>query len=319
MKKSKIQVIKHILTITLIIFIASCNMQSKQNTFTTEKAVDILQNNMRTQQEWIKVHAAEFLLWSGYFKGVKEEFLKEEQLHGDKSPYRIGIWRVLAQADPEQKELWIDKIRQAYLDENGADRLHAIETLAKLAISAFDESTKVSDVLSVGTLDNFTVYKLWNFAYSSEDNFKIVQDSLLRFSISGNQEFLVGAISAYALKKMGNLDDVSWKLLAESALAETTDTPIRANLLNAAIVTADITAVQSDLYRKVFNVLISLSEKTKDNGAIMSILDALSEKGNKEDLKIIYSIIDEIKDLEDATSADILSSCAYAILKINEK
>ena len=311
---NKVQITSLLLCGMIAVFLSNCNIKSKQKYISEVDAVAVLQNNLKTQQTWVKVHAAEFLLWSGHPERVKESFLKENQLYGDSIPYRIGIWRVLAQAEtePQQKEVWINKIKTAFLDENGKDRLHAIETLAKLKVPVWDKEVKLSDILITDEMDNFAVYKLWNFACTSEENFAIAQDSLLKLSISRLQIPVVRAISGYALKKMGNLNHSSWNLLAESALSELSD--IQVNLLNAAIVTANKEITPTDLYKQVKQTLIALNNREDKNSIKMNLLDALAEKGNEEDLDIIYSIFSKTKSLEDAESADVLSSCAYAIL-----
>src|SRR5690606_22576845 len=94
--------------------------------------IEDLRQILGEQHEWVKVHAAEFLLQLGQPEGVKEAFVSENEQFGDKAPYRIGIWRVLAQAETseQKKQRWVGKIKKAFLDPRGSDRLHAIETLA---------------------------------------------------------------------------------------------------------------------------------------------------------------------------------------------
>lgn len=282
------------------------------------EAIATLQQNMKNEKEWIKVHAAEFLLWSGYPEGVKETFLKEEQLYGNIPPYRIGIWRVLAQAETEQlkKEVWIDKMKKAFWDEEGSDRVHAIETLAKLKVPIFHKEIKIEDIFINDTLDNFSIYKLWNFAYTSDKNFLIAQDSLLQLSISTLHDSTIRIIALYALKKMGRLDGIAWNILADSALKEYENISIQANLLNAAIVTATEEISHTDIVKRLMDELILLDEKENNNIVKMSLLDVLAEKGDDEYLDKIYATREEMKLLEEM---DGLSSSAYAILKINDR
>lgn len=282
------------------------------------EAIATLQQNMKNEKEWIKVHAAEFLLWSGYPEGVKETFLKEEQLYGNIPPYRIGIWRVLAQAETEQlkKEVWIDKMKKAFWDEEGSDRVHAIETLAKLKVPIFHKEIKIEDIFINDTLENFSIYKLWNFAYTSDENFLIAQDSLLQLSISTLHDSTIRIIALYALKKMGRLDGIAWNILADSALKEYENISIQANLLNAAIVTATEEISHTDIVKRLMDELILLDEKENNIIVKMSLLDVLAEKGDDEYLDKIYATQEEMKLLEEM---DGLSSCAYAILKINDR
>jgi hypothetical protein len=300
-------------------------MKSKSNTIVTDrleaKTLSILESNMQNQKEWIKVHAAEFLLWNGYPDGVREIFTQEEQLYGNISPYRIGIWRVLAQAETEQqqKEIWIDKLRQAYFDENGADRLHTIETLAKLKIPVFGDEIELSDIFTGGFPDSFSIYTLWNFAYTSNENFEIVQELLLRFSISEQYDFSTRSVSLYALRKLGILKNSLWEILSDAALSESDENPIKVNLLTAAIITACNNAIETDSYKQIWNYLLSLSRNEEKNNVHMNVLDALAEKGGRDELEIICAVMDKKKGLNDPESVDILSCCAYAILKIKQR
>ncbi|WP_298649932.1 hypothetical protein [uncultured Proteiniphilum sp.] len=297
-------------------------MKSKSNTKITDclvvNTLSILESNMKNQKEWIKVHAAEFMLWSGYPDGVKELFIREEQLYGDISPYRIGIWRVLMQTETElqQKEVWIDKLRQAYFDKNSTDRLHAIETLAKLEVPVFGDETKLSDIFTGGIPDSFSIYKLWNFAYTSDENFEIVQELLLRFSVSEQYDFSTRSISLYALRKLGILKDSSWKILSDSTLSESNKNPIKVNLLTTAIITANNNAIQTDSYKEIWDNLLSLSRNEEKNNVCMNVLEAFAEKGGRDELEIISALIDKKKGLDDPQSVDVLSYCAFAILRI---
>src|SRR5690606_18340609 len=84
--------------------------------------VEDLKRILHSESQWVKVHAAEFLLWENQaVDEVREVYLQEERLFGDVPKYRIGIWRVLAQAavDPQDRKHWVDKIVAAYLDTAG--------------------------------------------------------------------------------------------------------------------------------------------------------------------------------------------------------
>ena len=59
-----------------------------------------LRDTLEKGEEFIKVHAAESLLWTGHPDQVREVFFNEPQ---EVPKYRIGVWRVLAQADVPAK------------------------------------------------------------------------------------------------------------------------------------------------------------------------------------------------------------------------
>ncbi len=119
------------------------------------RAVAQLREALDDQEEWVKVHAAEFLLALDYPQGVTEEFTTELGEHDGKPEYRIGVWRVLARASStdHQRNKWIGKIRDVFLDADAPDRLQALESLAKLRYkipakerAAFEKAAQSEDV-----------------------------------------------------------------------------------------------------------------------------------------------------------------------------
>ncbi len=139
-----------------------------------DRSIEILRTVMADEAEWVKVHAAEHLLILGYKQGVQEAFEGELQVHGEKPEYRIGIWRVLAKAadSNEEKQPWLDKIRAAYVDQDGPDRLHASETLAKFPyvpnteeIAVLTQDTKSED----GCLAAFSACLLTHAGLSGQE------------------------------------------------------------------------------------------------------------------------------------------------------
>ncbi|MBC7365609.1 MAG: hypothetical protein H7343_02160 [Undibacterium sp.] len=87
---------------------------------------------------WVKVHAAEVLNAYGAGDEVRKVFLEEGRQHGTETPYRIGIWRVLAVAD--ERGDWAARIEAVFLDEKAPDRLHALESLGKLHCAVHGET-----------------------------------------------------------------------------------------------------------------------------------------------------------------------------------
>src|SRR5262249_61343678 len=96
-----------------------------------QRALQVLRTALEREQQWVKVHAAEALLAAGDPQGVKPAFDRELAEKVNVRPYRIGIWRVLAQAarNADAREPWVNNIVKAFLDTEGSDRLHAAETL----------------------------------------------------------------------------------------------------------------------------------------------------------------------------------------------
>lgn len=106
----------------------------------SDDELETLRARLRTTEGWPKVHAAEALLAEGDSETVRAAFFQEAIINEDQPELRIGIWRVLARAasDPMERQYWSHRIIQAFLDEDGPDRLHAIETVGKLKLQLSD-------------------------------------------------------------------------------------------------------------------------------------------------------------------------------------
>src|SRR5688500_6043465 len=119
----------------LLCFMACTNNDQLQKS--EEKYIRQIKDVLFNETKWIKVHAAEYLLWLDSEQDVRKLLLEEEIKFGNEIPYRIGIWRVLAQSakTKQEKNKWIKKIADAFFDVEGSDRIYAAETLAKLGVS----------------------------------------------------------------------------------------------------------------------------------------------------------------------------------------
>jgi solute:Na+ symporter, SSS family len=96
--------------------------------------LDEIRVAMKTQTAWTQIRAGEALIGQGRPEETLEVF--RPLVETAPSQERIGVWRVLAQAEPteEGRQKMVERIWQAFLDENGSDRLHAVEALAKLHV-----------------------------------------------------------------------------------------------------------------------------------------------------------------------------------------
>lgn len=312
------------LQIVFSVFLISCNpiFGGKKKDYKQEKteAIQILQSNLITQSEWVKVHSAEFLLWTGHPEGIKDVFLEEEKKFGQESPYRIGIWRVLAQAEtkPEEKEKWIQKILQAFTDENGKDRVHAAETLAKLRISPLKNYPDITRRAMVAENKYLSLYTRWSNCYTSLDSLSIVCDSFLEVMLSKEENITYKSLAAYVIRQLDILDKGQWNLIAQSALSEPKDSDIRINLLNTAFVCVDKEMVQSDLFKQVYKEFLEYKNIT-DNNIRIKLADGLAENGQPEDITLLSSFLKTNGSSVDPISADLRTFASYAILKISNR
>ena len=109
---------------------------------------------------WISVHAIEYLAKLGYKKEAKALALTQLKPFEETPEKRIGFWRAQSLASKERAErnFWINKIKNAYLNTSGPDRIHAAESLAKLGVSFKNLSPKIvrKDLVSEGMIFSFS-------------------------------------------------------------------------------------------------------------------------------------------------------------------
>lgn len=308
----------------IIIFMIGCNNNSNKSPVISEalkkESVEVLRTILQSQSEWVKVHAAEFLLWSGYPEGVQKAYLEEEKQWGNKSPYHIGIWRVLSQAatNPEEKKIWTDKITQAFLDTNGDDRIHAAETLAKLHISPMIEHPEITTKNLESPLRSLSLYTRWSDAYLSQDSLLNVRKSFFDLATYQKEDVLSRRLAIYVLRYLGDLSSAKWEILAQSALSEPEESELKINLLNAAVITANVESERSKLYEQVYDEAFLKYKNVPTKAVRLEIVSGLAEKGKLEDLPILISFLKNENPLgQDADDADIRASAAYAILRMS--
>lgn len=286
-----------------------------------EQCIQELRGSLRTQSKWVKVHAAEYLLWSGYPEGVQKTFMEEEQHFGTGSPYRIGIWRVLAQAtdNAEEKKIWTGKILKAFLDTNGMDRVHAVETLAKLGISPLQEAPKIARHALKSADKSLALYTMWSVSFSSADSLKAAQAAFFNLLMSEVAATSEKRLAAYVIRHMNSLNDLDWRKLSNKALMVSVDSENSLYLLSTAFVTARVDSMQSGTFQRIRENLLKYHDAPNKSDRI-EMASALSEKGTKQDLPVLIAMLDNKNSIGiKADDADIAASAAYAILKIGRQ
>lgn len=309
----------------IVIFMKDCNNTHQKTEINFDvlknESVDSLQAILQKQSEWVKVHAAEFLLELGFSKDVQEIYLNEERQFGTNSPYRIGIWRVLSKAakKSDEKKVWTDKILEAFLDTTGVDRIHAAETLAKLSISPLTENPQITEKTLNSQIRSLSLYTQWSIAFSSNELLQNARKSFLDLAVSENEDTSSRRLAAYVVRHLGGLTPSEWEVLAQSSLAEPEESELKISLLSATIITASKEVVSSDLYNHIYRSFLRFKNISRKNIRI-EIAAGLAEKGTLEDLPVLISFLKNENPLgTDSYDADVRASAAFAILKIRDR
>ncbi len=268
---------------------------------------------LKTEQEWVKVHAAEYLLWLGQPAGVQDIYQNELRKFATKSPYRIGIWRVLAQAatTPQEKKKWTDAIAEAFKDPNGPDRIHAAETLAKLGISPITVDAEATRKALAGDNPALALYTLWGATLADPETLPTNRQTFLNLAIDPTEEVARRKLGAFILRRLGGLNSADWQKIARSALNEPPAAGARLSLLHTALVTAPGQATDSEEYHQVRTQLLA-AQHSPATGDQLELTAALAEKGTLADVPVLTPLLKH-------ENADVRAGAAYAILKIGSK
>lgn len=289
----------------------------KQASEAAEKKLSLL---LHHYPEWVKVHAAEFILDLKLDLPVDSILKKENEINGKKLPYRIGIWRVLSQTD-EHPQKWINKITSVALDTTASDQIHAIETLAKLQVNPDWISTSLKNDILNGNDVRLKSITQWALAIPSAKNKKPQIDSLLNMLFSN--DITKKQVAALGLKKLNHFPKDQWKKLAELALDEDENSTAKIFLLSAALAFAP--DQNNSFFKKLKESLLALRSSFNKTQRYV-LCETLAEIGKEEDLPILMDLvfmtnpIISIETLESPQehpwNIDVSGAAAYGVIKI---
>ncbi|MCX6991959.1 MAG: HEAT repeat domain-containing protein [Kiritimatiellaeota bacterium] len=266
-----------------------------------DRTLGILRKALATPSDWVKIHAAEFLLTLDYPQGVCEAFAGALKTRGDEPYYRIGLWRVMAQAarDSKEAEPWLAKICSALA---ASDRINATETLAKLGYApAGAELKSVADAAASANAA-LAAYAQWLLANtgSVEEQRKLVQ------LLTSTNDTTRG-IAGYAFRFKKELPGETVRLLVVTARKEPTGSSARIYLLSAAFCHATEPGDQQWLRTALY---ACAAEPVKD--VRYEAACALARRGKAGDRALLVSLLDDPEE-------DVRVAAANAVLHIGRR
>ncbi|HUT25690.1 MAG TPA: sodium/solute symporter [Sumerlaeia bacterium] len=275
-----------------------------------ERCVKVLRDALQNEERWVKVHAAEHLLALGYPQDVREAFEAELAAHGEEPQYRIGVWRVLARTwlRPDQRKPWIERIRNAFLDADGPDRLHAVETLGKLGYTIPEERKEAEEdkeafEKAAGSADRaFAAYAQWSLVQSAGG----AGQKALAALLESDDERARGT-AAYVLRNLPNVSAETLRTIQNAARGESADSSARVYMLSAAFARA-----RDDSETRSFKNALLEYAKTGDKGQKYETAAALAVRGNNDDLPVLIGLLDD-------PETDARVGAAHAILRIERR
>ncbi len=249
--------------------------------------------------DWERVHAAEALIRVGEAKSVIARFAPQADKAGPK--YRIGVWRVLAQAyrnDLGKQSKYLKRIISAFNNTNGPDRLHAVETLGKLGYSA---QTKYIIKAANDNSSPLRVNSLWVLANSGRAKYiQMLADCL------ESPDATVRSEAAYALRFLPKVNADVLESLKSAADRENISTGVGVYIVSAFCVQASRQGKGSEAKTAI------KTYATGNNDEKYELCACLASIGNKSDIPLLKRLLRD-------KSLDVRTSAANAILSITSR
>lgn len=196
-----------------------------------QKLVDLLDAEFRNNSDFVRIHAAEALVEHGFGFQVSAALSSEADTAA--SPYRIGVWRVLARIaeSPQQRDYFVGRLRRVLADSQAADRLHAAESLAK--IGAADRADRPAIETWLLTADDATTaFPLWLLVLSADASERPAAELRLA-KLLESPDPIARLRAAFSLGRLAALSADSLARLSQRAEAEPADSAARIYLLAA--------------------------------------------------------------------------------------
>jgi len=275
-----------------------------------QRLVETMRDTLHQSEGWVRIHAAEALLWHGYTEEVAAVF--PEEVEASEPGYRIGVWRVQAQLadDPLQRQQAVDRIRQALRDSDGPDRVHAAESLAKLAESLLPEDRQAVEALAAAGEPAVKAFPLWLLAEAGEASARRELVELLQA-----EDPIARLRAGFAIGNLKQpLTPAEQKAILQAAAAESDDSLAKVYLLGAAWpvaprqADADSGGLTRQSLREALHQRIAFGSAGDRYAAIM----ALAPGGTSEDVSVLQAALSD-------SDADIRSASAHSLLRIDRR
>lgn len=268
-----------------------------------QRAKQILHEIFDREESWIKIHAAEALLVGGEAIEMRDRFLR--LVPGvDALPYRVGVWRVLANTSPTLAERaeCIAQVEKIFLNPKSPDRSQAIETLGKLRARMSEPMREAARQTAREGTASMKVLAYWTLWQNGEPG---TLERLLELIRSNDVD--QRAIAAYALRWMRDLEPAAMTALARAADQEPEGTRAQAYLASAAIA-LDADPSRRAAWRAALNRIVATGTMETRFEACNGLVRHVA----KEDLPLYLPLLDD-------AGADTRVGAALTILYVRAR
>lgn len=286
----------------------------------SKEAICYLESNLHIQQKWTKVHVAEYLIQVNQKDNIASVFCSENQIFGNENQYRIGIWRVLAQeaSSDATRGYWIGKIIDAYTDETSLDKLHAVESLAKLKIPPPNSNSNDHIKEFYKEINPLSIYSLWASAYYSIEDQEKVLKVLLAALYNDNTSDANKSLIAYSVGRLGFSDLKLWKEFTENALTYKNVGAAKVNFITSAYLSMIPDSRKDTIYKSLHQELLKLrlSPRINDHTQLAIALGFNSDEASLPVLQKLFYRNYLTKNVDQELKDRVKLAAAFAILKV---
>jgi SSS family solute:Na+ symporter len=231
---------------------------------------------------------------------VRRTFERELAANGNEPEYRIGIWRVLAQAAPGDRDARVRRIADAFLDAAGPDRLHASESLGKLGYRAHADEIDAFERAARGGVNPLAVNALWVLVNTGRAD---AEPRLADLLTAGDEA--TRATAAYAVRYLRTASPATWTKLTTALTAEHVNGLVRASLAAAAFVQAPSSQRPALRY--------AIEQQARGDTDMKSeVCGALAMAGEADDVLLLATLIGD-------SNVDVRIGAARALLEIDRR
>jgi SSS family solute:Na+ symporter len=242
--------------------------------------------------------AAEYLIWHGQALLVRETL---QEKAATQPVDRVTAFRLLAEAqgnDAAARRAWGDRIVDAFLTGSSAERMHALEALARLQCNR-----RLDEIVRLAREDtgDLRVYARWARAASRSE-----EDEAALAALLSSKDLEARRITARALRSLKTIRPATLAALTRAATAEPGDSPVRAALYGALFVHSpgeNRAAVKARLF--AFAAAADEDERVE-------VANALASGGKKDDLPVLTRLLED-------PALRVRVSAAHAILRIQRR
>jgi len=155
----------------------------------------ILISIMQSGTIWERIHAAEYLLALDLDRRIIREMFRQELTKtAAGTPDNIGILRVLAQADSDNRQEYCEKIARTLLVRSNTGFIHAIEALGKLHYPVNEQSMRLISRLAD---DKDVLLASYSQVYLGVMNYPGYSSILIRNLTGTNMTYRIPAANLY--------------------------------------------------------------------------------------------------------------------------